>query len=839
MSFRHLFSLCVLCVFCGELSAASPSIGVIQPRGATRGSTDAVLTFTGARLADAQEVLVYYPGITVKKLEPVNDATLKVTVAIAVDCRLGEHAFRVRTATGISELRTFFVGALPVVEEIEPNSEFDKAQPIPLNVTVHGIIQNEDQDYFVVECKKGQRLSVEIEGMRLGVTFFDPYVAILDAKRFELATGDDSPMAGQDGGCSVVVPADGKYIVQVRESAYGGNGACQYRLHVGNFPRPTAVVPAGGKPGEELELTFLGDPSGPIKQKVKLPADDGNGQWRMHCVTPDGINPTGFKFRLADLPNALETPGNTTAATASPGAVPGAFNGVIATPGETDFFKFTAKKGQVFDVRCHARVLGSPLDSVLYMGNAAGATITGNDDSGGPDSAFRVTIPEDGVYTLWVHDHLRKGGADYFYRIEVTTVVPSISTTIPRVDGNNPANQDRQTITVPKGNRSATLLIANRAEFGGPLTLGLGQLPPGVTVTADVMDPGLNVIPVVFEAKVDAPTAGFLTTITAAPTDPMVKVPAHTAFDAAFSIGQPGQTVYSRHYTDRTAVAVADAAPYSIEVIEPKVPLVQNGSFNLRVVVKRAEGFKGAVTVFPLWTPPGLGIQGSAVIPPEATETVLPMNAAPTAGPRKWRTAVHAVADAGKGPVWVSSQLFTIEVAVPLVTMTMERPAAEQGQTAQLFCKVVVATPFEGKAKVTILGLPAKVTTQVLELTKDTKELVFPIVADKTSPAGKHGGIFAQVVIERGGELITGNVGGTELRIDVPLPPKVAVVPPTTPMPMVTTPPPVPPVNPAQPPKRLTRLEQLRLEQEEREKAQAGGGTPAPAPKKEEPPKKP
>src|SRR5205823_8735989 len=138
-----------------------------------------------------------------------------------------------------------------------------------------------------------------------------------DAKRFELATSDDSPLCGQDGGGSVVIPADGKYVVQVRESAYGGNGACQYRLHVGTFPRPTAVVPAGGKPGAELEVTFLGDPSGPIKQKVKLPATIDDPNWRLHCQTADGINPTGFKFRVVDLPNVLETPNNNTAATAS------------------------------------------------------------------------------------------------------------------------------------------------------------------------------------------------------------------------------------------------------------------------------------------------------------------------------------------------------------------------------------------------------------------------------------------------------------------------------------------------------------------------------------------
>ena len=327
--------------------------------------------------------------------------------------------------------------------------------------------------------------------------------------------------------------------------------------------------------------------------------------------------------------------------------------------------------------------------------------------------------------------------------------------------------------------------------------------------------------PIVMTAT--AAIGGMLTPITATPTDPKVIAPSKASLDASFALGQPGQTVYSRHVVEKNAFAVTDICPYTIEVIEPKVPVVQNGSFSLRVVAKRAAGFKGAITVFPLWTPPGMGIASAASIAPEATETTLAMNAAPNAVPRKWKTAVTAVSDAGKGPVWVSSQLFTIEIAPPPIVLTMERPAVEQGQVTQLFCKVAVTAPFDGKAKVTILGLPAKVTTTVLEVTKDSKEIAFPITADKTSPVGKHGGIFAQIVLEKGGELITMAAGGTELRIDVPLPPKVAVV---TPAP-TATPTPMPTPNPAAPPKRLTRLEQLRLDQEEREKA-AKGGTPMP-----------
>src|SRR6516162_7048732 len=210
-----LFVLLSGLAFCSQATASSPSLGGIMPRGGQRG-TETVFFFNGGRLSDAKDILCYYPGITTKKLEVVNDGQVKVTVQIVPDCRLGEHAARVRTATGISELRTFFVGALPQIEEKEPNSEFTNPQKIPLNVTVNGVIDNEDVDYFAFEAKKGQRVSAEIEGMRLGETLFDPYVAILDAKRFELAASDDAPLLGQDAVASAVIPADGTYILEVR-----------------------------------------------------------------------------------------------------------------------------------------------------------------------------------------------------------------------------------------------------------------------------------------------------------------------------------------------------------------------------------------------------------------------------------------------------------------------------------------------------------------------------------------------------------------------------------------------------------------------------------------------
>ena len=214
--------------------------------------------------------MFYQPGITVTKIQAVNDGQVKATFKIAPDCQLGLHELRLRTATGLSEVRTFSVGALKEMSETEPNNDFAKPQPIPMNSIVNGVAENEDVDFFVVDAKKGDRISAEVEGIRLGITLFDPYVAIMDAKRFELASSDDAALVWQDGEASVIAPEDGKYIVQVRESAYAGNGACLYRLHVGNFPRPTATLPGGGKLGEAVDVTWIGDVAGAKTTKVSL-----------------------------------------------------------------------------------------------------------------------------------------------------------------------------------------------------------------------------------------------------------------------------------------------------------------------------------------------------------------------------------------------------------------------------------------------------------------------------------------------------------------------------------------------------------------------------------------
>jgi hypothetical protein len=163
-----------------------------------------------------------------------------------------------------------------------------------------------------------------------------------------------------------------------------------------------------------------------------------------------------------------------------------------------------------------------------------------------------------------------------------------------------------------------------------------------------------------------------------------------------------------------------------------------------------------------------------------------------------------------------------LEVAEPYVQFAMDRSATEQGKPTEIFCKVTTATPFEGNAKVTLFGLPNKVTAPEMEFNKDTKELVFKIATDPASPEGRHKNVFAQVVITQNNEqVVHANVGTTELRIDKPLPPpkeapKVEAKPET----VAKT---EEPKKEEPPARRLTRLEQLRLDA--KKKAEAAAGT--------------
>lgn len=811
---RFTASLLLALATAVPVEAATPSLGGISPRGVQRGA-DNVMTFSGARLQDAQEIFFYGGGFEVLKLEP-SAANVKATVKVLPTCRLGQHVAQVRTASGVSEYKTFFVGPFASTPEKEPNSDFAAPQPVPLNTTVTGVVTNEDVDYYVVEAKKGQRIAAEVEGMRLGTALFDPYVAILNAKRFELASADDSPLVHQDAVVSAVAPEDGRYLIEIRESAYAGNGNCRYRLHIGNFPRPTAVYPAGGQIGQDVEVQFLGDAAGDFSQKFKLPAEPV-ALFDLEASTNGQVSPSGNRFRLFPHGNNMEVEPNDEIAKATPSELPKAFNGIIQKNGDVDFFKFAAKKGQVFDIECYARRIRSGLDPVMNLYKADGGGVAGNDDSRGPDSFFRVTIPADGDYMLRITDHLGRGAKDFVYRVEMTTPSPKLTTTIPRFSR---YGQNRQWIVVGRGNRFATMINFGRGNFGGDLVLEPKDFPKGITIHAETLPNGANTLPVVFEAAADAPISGTLSQLTARHADAKQNISGGYSNNGIFIMGGPGQSVYWSVDVNRVPVCVVDEVPFKLEIVQPKVPIVRNGSMQLKIVAHKKEGWDEAISVTFPFRPPGIGASSSVNIPKGKSEVFYPLSANGGAGIKKWKVYALGSANAG-GTAWVSSQLATLEVADQFVTFELQRAATEQGQETEIVAKVNQRTEFPGEAKVELLGLPNNTTTVVKMITKDTKEVVFPVKTAKDTRAGTHKSVFCRLTITRDGEpILHSNIGGTHLRVDKPLPPKKNEPP--KPKPAVVAKKKEPPKPEPVKKVRLTRLQKLRLEKKKKQEA-AGG----------------
>lgn len=753
------------CLLTATAFAGSPRLTQTYPAAGQRGA-EIEVTCSGSNLADAKGFLFDEPGFEATIVSAAA-GNFKAKIKVPANARLGEHQFRALTASGVTDVRLFYVTPFPMAEEVEKKDQPTAAQPIALGTTVYGRTQADDLDRYEVELKKGQRLTVEVVGMRVQTqTVYDPFILIAKPDGSELVAADDSAFSRQDPVTSVIAPEDGKYVITIRDSTNAGEGACQYQMNIGSFPRPLAVYPAGGPAGEELKVTLIGDASGPIERKVKLPQE---AKERFELFTEqEQPTPQPNVIRVSNMPNVLEgAPSNDIVnAQKVTEQVPFAINGIISEKSQNDCFKFTAQKGRDYEIRVFARNLRSPLDPVLTIYNDKGAQLATNDDSGNPDSYLRWKAPADGEFIIHMRDQLFRGGPTFVYRVEVTSIQPRLTAWLPEMTINQ--NQDRRAMVVPKGNRYASLLRIKRADIGGEVHVEPADLPAGIQVSAPAIDKAVDTIPVVFEAAADAePTAkafGLVAKLAEPPKDTKVE----SAVEHTVDIAENGnQRPYYSITENKLPVAITEEIPVTINLDAPKAPLLQGGSLGLKVKAERRNDFKGPITLAFLYSPPGVGNAGLQTIKAGESEGVVTISANPTAAPQKWKVCVVGSADFGKGPVWFSTQLQEIEIAPPLVTGKLVRTFVDQGDTTTMRVKLEQKIPFEGKAKLQLVGLPPNTTSEPKEFTKDDTEVEFTIKAGPTAPAGQHKQLLCQFTLEKDGDTMTSSFAqGGILRID-------------------------------------------------------------------------
>ena len=761
-------------------AVAELTIDRIEPGGGPRGA-ELEIALAGKEFADPEQLWFEDGAITVVSLTPVDATHVKATIRIPADCPPGPHRFRLRTKHGLSELRTFRVGFLPQAAETEPNNDPAAAVaasgPAPLPAegrTIAGVVKGEDVDCFPVRAAAGERISVAIDAVRLDQEMFDPAIDIVDERGFVLAAADDHPLLGQDAMLSATAPADGTYFVRVRESAYGGNDGCLYLLHLGRFPTPHSAWPPGGRPGEAIEVEWLGDSAGPFRSKIVLPERADHAGLVEVRPERDGVaSPVAVPFRIAAVPATVETEPNDDPGKASRVSAPAAVIGRMNAADDVDWIRVEAPKGSTWRVRGRGRRLGSPIDLVMnvHRDDEKREKLTGNDDTDGPDCEAKVKTPDQGSFLIRLNDHRQRGGDAFIYWIDVEPVEPSVTVSVPPGRTNT---QERLVASVPRGNRTAVVFNTARNECDDTVQLAFEGLPAGVrAITSPIVSRAPAGV-VVFEAAADAAGASSMAgvavrTVPEGGGEPQARGGMRQVTELVF--GQPNNATYRTSVSDRLPVAVIDPARVRVELQQPAVPLVRRGSLELRVKVDRESGFTGRIKLGFPFKPPGIGAPPAVEIGEKESEAVYPLNATPDAAVGEWQVVVTAAAKDKDDPSgWVSSLPVTLRVAEPLIEIAADKATTEPGQETKIVCKVTKPASYEGKAKVKLMGLPAKTQAPELEIAADATEFSFPVTVAADASPGRHENIFCQVSVPMAGTWVVHATPGTHLRIDKPLP---------------------------------------------------------------------
>ncbi len=260
--------------------------------------------------------------------------------------------------------------------------------------------------------------------------------------------------------------------------------------------------------------------------RITVSGDAVPGNRQICLVAPGGLSDK-LVFQIGQLREVREAEPNDKRekATTVPD-LPATLNGQLLS-GDTDKFKFRARKGQRLVVQTSARALIPYVadavpgwcEPVVALSDEAGRE-AGYSDSFlfNQDPALFFEVPADGQYELSVHDSIYRGRADFVYRIAVGEL-PFITSVFPlgARQGEQPAAVSVSGWNLPTNALSVTATQAAPAivqitiRKGGllspPAPFAIGNLPEIVAAGQETRDPAGMVVslPVIANGRIGAP----------------------------------------------------------------------------------------------------------------------------------------------------------------------------------------------------------------------------------------------------------------------------------------------------------------------------------------------
>ena len=656
--------------------ADTPILLAIEPPCAQIGTTQEI-TLRGFRFDDAEEVICHEPGVRVTlsgTAEPWSqDATkrqIRATIALPATMPPGNVYLRVRTRSGLSNPRSFHLNRLKIVAEADKPHDRGHPQPITLESTLWAHLPAYETDWYSISLTKGQRVSLELLGLRISPTYIDAVLRIFSPDGRLFREVDSSPMAYHDPATSFVAEQDGEYLLSIHDSRngidqndarYGMASDCLYVLHVGDFPQPTSLFPLGGRCGTTVEGTLSGDPLGAWTQSFAVPTKPTfrtgplgalHGAWRFRAAEPlypvregaDGRQVVGvapLHFMASDHSSVAEAAEHATPETAQP-LPPGpcVVEARIARVGEVDWYCVQGKPDREYTIEVYARRLRSPLDSKLKaFPDGTGGLAVENDDRlyGDVDSVVKLRIKPEGCLVS-VTDAREFGDDSFSYRLTVQETTPSAVLTTAPIETQTllPMFKAGQQVAVPKGNRMVVLLRTLAEDgFSAPLKIGSRKgsprLPKGVKSEVPQIALPATFYPIVLTAAPDAPLAAALIEPTATTPDGRT-IEFHQEIGLVY--GLPAQTAWQLQIFRQLAVATVEPLPFSLDVVCESARAAVGTKTNLLVKISRDAGWQKPVTVMFPCLP--YGSLSMVEMPPDKTEATVEYEIPANCTPGRW-----------------------------------------------------------------------------------------------------------------------------------------------------------------------------------------------------------
>ena len=519
-----------------------PRINSVMPMGGQVGQS-IVLTVFGTDLDEPTGLLFSHPGFQAELVlppEPKPDPNKKdppkpmpakpkaiplshkYTVMIPAEAPIGMHDVRIVTKLGVSNPRAFLVGEWPeVLESDKPHGDVAEAQTLQMNSVVNGTIANPaDVDYYGFAVKAGQRVILNVRTSSID-SRCRPLLEVFDPSGKRL--GSNRNDRDSDALFDFTAKTDGRYLARICEFAYqSGSAEHFYRFTVSTGPWIDAVYPCVVSPTAPTAVTVYGRnlPGGKVAEgmtsldgrpletssvTITPPSDAARDQMRMRERTaPTQALGDGFEFRLKGS-NAVPLyfgeakvhleglKPNDSIETAEAIAVPCDVLGRIEKRYDKDWFKFAAKKGEVFIIELFADRIGSEMDT-YYLVKAVGSkgnVIEEQDDDpeslhpqtfftrSGDPAASKFTAPADGEYAVLVAS--REANVNFGprcqYRLRIAKPAPNFrAVAMPKSrDYNGPSH------LYAGGECALDVFLDRRDGFTGPVAITATGLPPGVT----------------------------------------------------------------------------------------------------------------------------------------------------------------------------------------------------------------------------------------------------------------------------------------------------------------------------------------------------------------------